>query len=564
MSRVLQSFAKVVAEQASLNGKKRTLDAVLSKRKADYDRSMPKHAEFPSVPELEKKFRERDLKQRNELNVELEENALRMKGICESFVSQLLISLPNLKEAIQRQAPAPALQELDPKLEEWKTSVEKAFQEKLEKQAATFTKEHSSLGLDVRKELKANFESALAAQERKHADEMEALRGRMEEKLGRDIQAATERAEIQISSQSREIEKLKQSLSSHTDSTLAAWNQQFAALEDASNRVRADCEAITGKWQELSSQLVQHDERSSKLRADLQSVEEILKTQTQAIENYDRKLEGYDADSLNDLAELSMEWPNLKNEVSSLGSQAGTLHNMKQDVHKLERVVASLLAKAEATDKPSPGFLSDWMPDIDKRISERIQATNKRFAEECGKLIDRTTQERIAQQQAYQAELAALKSQSRSAEPCPSLPDPLLEKNKLTVEKLEQDVEKLSNDVATFVRQLNETNQLVQDAKHTISDKHGALSYQITTLDNQFNNLTTNTLAESILGYLEQVYPSPRQLIENDLVLDKLVKEISARVGHLEAAQAQLQGPAVARTGDAAPQPNSKKRKLDS
>ena len=564
MSRVLLNFAKVVAEQASLNGKKRTLDAVLNKRKADYDKSMPKHAEFPSVPELEKKFRERDLKQRNELNVELEENERQMQGICDSFVSQLLTALPGLKENLQLQAPVPALQELDPKLEEWKTSVEKAFQDKLDKQAAAFAQQHSSLEVQLRKELSANFESALAAQERRHTDEMEALRGQMQEKLSRDIQSATERAKIQIASQSREIENLKQKLSSHTDSTLAAWNQQFTALEDASNRVRTDCEVIAGRWRELSSQLVQHDERSSKLRADLQSVEEILKRQTQAIETYDRKLEAYDADSLNDLAELSMEWPNLKNEVSSLGFQAETLQNMKQDMVKLERVATSLLAKVETADKPTQVFLSDWMPDIDKRISERIQATNKRFAEECGKLIDLTTQERLAQEQAYKAELAALKSQSQSAEPCPSPPDPLLEKNKLMIEKLEQDVEKLSNDIAMFVRRLDETNQVVHDAKNKISEKHGALSYQITTLDNQFNNLTTNTLAESILGYLEQVYPSPRQLIENDLVLDKLVKEVGARVGRLEAAQAQLQGPAMARTGDGAPQPSSKKRKLDS
>ncbi len=171
MAKVFQHFAKLISEQAALNANRKALDSVLRTRKAEYEKSMPKHAEFPSVPELQKKYRDRDLKQRGELDAACKENDKQVAETSHSIARHLLGALPSLEHTAQsHQQVEPQPKESAINLEEFKDTIDRGWQEKLKEQEKAFTLQLSSIKDELNESLKSDLRSEITTRQKSQDD----------------------------------------------------------------------------------------------------------------------------------------------------------------------------------------------------------------------------------------------------------------------------------------------------------------------------------------------------------------------------------------------------------
>ncbi len=167
-----------------------------------------------------------------------------------------------------------------------------------------------------------------------------------------------------------------------------------------------------------------------------------------------------------------------------------------------------------------------------------------------------------------QAQITALTKRSESVEARSMLlaTNPAAPEDRLKVEKVEQNALQLKSDVSDLTRKLDKTNQVMQETIKDVKTKWETLQFSIVNLDHQFNNLTTENLAEHIIGHLDRLYPQSRQIVENITVLDRRAQAVERRLDELdkmEERQEQVRdSDKRSEKSDAAQ--SAKKRKIDS
>lgn len=110
------------------------------------------------------------------------------------------------------------------------------------------------------------------------------------------------------------------------------------------------------------------------------------------------------------------------------------------------------------------------------------------------------------------------------------------------VESIKTDYDATKTKVETLVQgyqglstQVGQVTQTVTTSSKDLNEQLECLRHLVTVLDSQFNNLSTRSLADLIIGQLEQLYPDVRRLIADLDGLKMLAEGFEARVGNLEA-----------------------------
>lgn len=565
-------------------------EKALAKRQAEYSKSKSKLADFPSVPELHKKYLDRDTKERDgyKHSVRVAEDG--MKKARDSLISclvQLMKSghlpaalLPSastsseeydgkiseLEQALSShkataKEQVEALHEicdglkskrlLDQKdmesrfkdLEEKFGKQEREYQTKLAKQQEDFTKQ---LQTELAKQ-RQDFEQKLAKQSRetpKQSSKLEDQISKMQADLRKFKESQEQELKTQLSKQQKKYEKqleqqraTTQNASDHSSATeVASLREELADLrahlgtrEQELNQVRAQVAEFQSRDQELNqirTQLAEFESRGQELSQVRGEVTEVQ----QKVTKQEEKLENIDFRALDEAAEfISFEFPALKDRVADLETKTPL------DVLGLTKQVADMGMKETKVSE-----LSQQIADLETKVTKvstdqtdsnkKLQDFQDQFAVIFGKLVDN---ERVRINKLVH-EVNNLKQRSAGGTPTPQAGV-----NTANVEPLR----------AEFKQAKAEQQATIEE----IQKQTAALDFAVNNLSQRFNNITTKHVADMLLT---QLIPETEKWKLDQEDLHKELEMLRFIVGDLELKMGKLNIELEA-------QPGMKRRRTD-
>ncbi|KAH8878836.1 hypothetical protein GQ53DRAFT_834674 [Thozetella sp. PMI_491] len=573
IAKILRQYSKLVATQASLNINKEALDKILRQRKLEYEKSMPKHAEFPSVPELQKRYRDRDLAERDLLSAELDKNQERMLQATESFATELLEALPSLKLQSQNQIQT---KDLEAKLSQIRAEFEKAHDEKFGKQELRFAQQLKDLKSAFTDQFAAQqtkqeaqyveYQAKLAEVQKEHGIAVLELKGHLA-LTRQDADAAKARADeaiARVASLAKENSDLKQELLEQTESATNAAKDAFVDLQEASNSHYTAVEALVAKVSEITERLEETERSGVAMGA--------------AIQQHEDKLSAIDVDDMDRINEIAMEWGALLEGIKSVKADMGKLQPLPQRVERIQETLKTLSQQAkpqttavQVQGSPASSAVLDGkaeeigkkLKELDVKVSEvdsRAKRNFNKIAERFGELIDKERKDRETQLHAQKTVLDELKLRSQGAEDRAHSSAPLSEEYQKKIEKHDQEVANLGNEVSHFAKQLVESDKWAKETFDRLGKHCESLSFQINTMDSQFNNLSTKGMAEHIIGHLEHFYPNTAAVNANINLVNTTQRRLAETVNRLDAEVKRLRESFSGRDEAAL---GGKKRKLE-
>ncbi|KAL2116815.1 hypothetical protein VTJ04DRAFT_8983 [Mycothermus thermophilus] len=507
--KLFRKYAEETSELARLKADRAHMNKILKTRQAEYERSLAKHAElYPSVPEMQNMSRMKYAGHVANLDLQIQKIQRNADAIAEA-ISQALVG--SVREG------------------EMRTSVTSpSFQIHPQQESIIELKAENA-------ELKSKFHQLQANWEQERAEHLKVLRQMQEEmkkmekmrtemkNLEKDKEKELEVAKKLKEETERNVKDVKDQLSrmqkdhKQTSDELAA---RLSKQEQASVKATQDCGDIkalvdreASAWKSAISDITTDiSELTSRVESlstpPAQDVSEaanidsnVVADLTRQIKEHESKLSRLDADALERVAEtIDIKIPALESKLSSLQEKVDigipeALDKKEQDIFK--QVVNYVQIMSEYLGKKV-----DSINDALKGIKNRVEALEQ------ASTSGQTASVNNDQLQQLISEVSSLKSK---LEPC------------------EQAIQKLDKELRNQIQQANQaTSTLGQD----LNGQLDAVRQSLFVLNSQYNNLTTRSLAEHIIGYLRQMYPQSDQLIAD-------IKALNLRVG---AVQADLEG----------------------
>lgn len=611
IAKLFVKFGEAIVDKAQWTMHKQSMSKIATQREAEYQKSMLRHAEFPAVPELQAKFRNKELKMVQEIDENLAKATRREEAAAEGMASQLLEKLPLAeiktrlddssaqdqrisKEYETRLASLEKTREgsddkftsLEKKLEsfrdEWvqeqkkhqdelETNREAAFkaqcadiktqleQQELNQKKANIKIENEFL--DQLRRMRQDFETQQANAMKHFQEEVRLVRQKLETQQEEQIKKIRQDFEAQQASAVKQQKELQSILAKQETvikelrekqqqqpvnipdpklaSDLAALKQELAVLQ---SRYSSQITALQNENKELKAQLsttlpkvddvatvvgTQKNEITS-LRESVAACSKQLEDQGQTLQKETEKLQEFDAESLAQLADLALEFPQLKQTLNTLSRK------VEEQAQKQTRqsTPAGQVPVSRTSASPAPASVAGWEDPLPK-IATMLDVVMK----QAGKLVDDLKKDvealtgRVDALEESQvlddlvSELASLRDRIDG-----------LENQTFNNEELDgfrATVKRLDEDISSSKVQLEEVDKAIKTVNEELPKTTKFLNHQISTLDSQVNNLSTRSLADHIIAHIGNIYPEQRQLVADITMLNSQMVDLKSKFDKL-------------------------------
>jgi hypothetical protein len=559
-------------------------------RQAEYEKSMNKHADFPSVPELQNRHRVRYAENLSLLDAELQKAQSELDSIAECLAQAIfqLSSAQNNASEAKAAAPAMSLQQqeaiikLETENSQLKTRLGKIEAERLQERAELQSDFDQKLA-----GLKKHMEETLRATKKDLTKEFKALKGVKEEVLGEledQVVAVRREFEKRQSQQAKSQQnELQSQFSKHKEEVEKAAEKRQAEHAKCLRNELLSClskhKEEAEKWQAEQAKTQQNDQQS-RLSEHQERVEKAIEKQLLAHRNgsaaalraefstlLEAKFSTWKPDDSNllsrvdkltgDLARNTQDTINLRNDLTACTqrveeeAQKVDEHESKLsylDLEELQRALEMMSVRFPALETKVSTFQVkvDAVPkDMDTKHQELFDQVRK-YVAGMGTNLAQILDGVQSTVNGYGPRIAALEKgltggappitpggENGSAESAPAI-NPALASIRSDCESTKAAVERLTRESAELSRKIDEA---IQDSAATKVDTNQQLDlvrFSIKTIDTQINNLSTRALAEHIIGVLEQLYPSSRELVADIGGLKTLVDGLGSRLDGLE------------------------------
>lgn len=526
---------------ARLRAERNPLDKVLRTRQAEYEKSMVKHADYPSVPELQNMHRRKYVDQVQVLDRQLQEALGEVDKTTEAFAS-IISSLPWVQSRQHTTTPAAAadsseghetlskqqaeindlkaqlcqmkaqrcreqedIRRMKQEIEEMRNDMKRDISEKkdLKRIKEEIEGMRDAMTREI-KELKAGIRETKQEAKEEVDDQLSSLRLEFEKRHS-EQEKSQNNLRSQLLVHEMELKRLvEQQLPEHSDSTGNVSSAEVSALiQQESSMLQTNMNDCLKRVDELTAQLAQQSLDATSLKENLARHNQQLDGQAQKVEEHEAKLSNIDFDALEGVAEtMSFEFPNLQRKVEVLQS------SMDKLAHGVEAKNKDLMTK--------------------------VHQFTRGIADSLGQMVDGVQRETVS----YGARIKALEGASvninGSSVPEVRPAEVAADTVKIEVASIKSAVDKLAQDHVGLSAQINQVNQDVVRNNKDLNGQVEMLRLTTNVLNSQFNNLSTKSLAEHIIGQLELVYPTPRELAADVDYLRTTLKELIDRVKNVE------------------------------
>ncbi|KAK0706578.1 hypothetical protein B0T26DRAFT_461556 [Lasiosphaeria miniovina] len=490
---IFKELTTLVVEEVRLSSDREKLDSILAQRRIEHQRTMSKHTEFPSIPELQSRFRLRDKQQRDEVDVDLRKTWEQKERLLEKLSSRVLHALREGHVGETKATPK------DPQIE----SRNNEFARELESLKTTLNDREEKAN-KAKEELQAQIQSL----KQQHQQELENFKSEITQsfqsemqKIRSDAQAQTETIKLLLSEQLKFDKHLQETKIPDTAPIVAEISALRQKYESSNN-------SLSRRVGELDGRLSQRQQEDQNLQNAVSSFQRQLEEQNQILSNQQNKLDNVDFAVLDTVAEtFSFQWPELQGHVGQLQADIGNITKAIR-TFSLKPDLPPALAPAPA---PALG-LSDQAQFMNK-----VKTFQDEMMARIGGMID--DQRNVTE--GYDLRIKVLE---KAMAPVLTAPE---------IDSLKAEANRLAKEIKVIFDRLEEANRAVKRVTEDSTETTKFLTHQITVLDSQYSNLSTKALAEHIIRQLEHVYSTPSQMMADIGSLSKQVQEID--VGGIKA-----------------------------
>ncbi|KAK4043598.1 hypothetical protein C8A01DRAFT_43536 [Parachaetomium inaequale] len=493
---------KAVIEVARLRAERDPLDKVLKQRQAEYERSRTKHAEFPSVPEVQNLHRVRYADSVRSLDDQIQ----KAQHIVDSTARAIALASVGPSQSKTQATPvaAPAVSRHQQEISKKQQAEIKELKSKLGKIEAEHSQERS--------DLKAEFERQCAEMKEQMKAQMEEMvKGIKDMKEVKYMKKIKEETAAEVKEQLRVMRKELDDRRSKSPDTVSSV-QVSTLVQKESSALKSDIAGLLKRVDELTGQLAQHTKDTASLRNDLAACTQRVDEEAGRVEEHETKLSSLDIVGLEEAPEVtSIKFPTLQRTVEGIQAKLGSLNTISPQ--EVDTKQGALFRRVEEFVGRMGDSLGDMVDEAQKDAADhaaRIKALEDASTSAASRLGTdiSPSQTAKAEFETINSDIASIKSE--------------FDATKITVDRLTQDVSKIISE------DLN--NQLA------------ALRHTVLVMDTQFNNLTTKELAESILGQLERIYPNAGQLTDDVEALKMRVGSLADRLDGVEGRMEDFKG----------------------
>ncbi|GAB1313059.1 Paramyosin [Madurella fahalii] len=541
--------AEAIAEVAKLRAERDPLERVLRARQAEYEKSMVKHADYPSVPELQNMHRRKYADQVQVLDRQLQGALNEVDKTTEAFasiisslawvqsrqqdtqslattdsseghetLSKQQAEINNLKAQLcqmkaQRCKEQEEFKRMKEEVEEMRNGMKRDTKE--QDNFKRMKEEMEDMKNEMKREIKELKAEMRGAKQEVNEDidkQLGTLREEFEQWQLEQKKSQQNSMQSRFQKQEMELKRLiKQQLWEDRNGTDNVSSAQVSALiQQGSSVLRTSMDDCLKRVDELTAQLTQQTLDTANLRECVAAHNQRLDGQVQKVEEHEAKLSKIDFDALEGVAEtMSFEFPNLRRKfddfqssMDKLAQEAETKHNdLSTKVHQFSTKIAEFV-----------GQLVDEVRRETAGYGARIKALEGASGSSNGLSTPEVHPAKVAAD-TMKAEVASIKTD---------------------VDSTKAVVDRLTQDHAGLSAQINQVNQDMARNNKDLNSQIEMLRFSITVLDSQFSNLSTKSLAEHIIGQLELVYPASRELVADVSYLRTTVDGLIGRVKELE------------------------------
>lgn len=474
MAKAFLDFGELVAHKASLDLQQDCLDRAIKQRKADYEKSVQRYPEFQSVPEMQNKFRDKQSRDAKRLEELRRGHDAKYTRAAEMLSVQLLNGLPLLDKPTRlKETEAHRLKDIKPEL----ASLKNQMQQLNNSYKSQFAHQQSE------------FADQLAKQKEEFKRQMEQMRKDMAAQQAEREQRQQEEFRAQLSKYEVHTKALVQNQEAERQRSVQTKTSavELAALRNENAGLKSEMSALLARADDRARELAQCKEEVTSLHIALDDCVATAKDTQSTLRNVD--LEGIDQ-----IAEIFLgDWPNLQARVTD--------HEKR-----LDEVSQGLQACQPPATGAEDGSLVHTMEQTNQRV-EQVRQMQEMMGDMWGGMLDDLGKQ-----------LSGLTSRTIALEELAAkLPHtvPDVDLINSTTAKLGQDFVKLA--------------EKVEGVSDKMEQKCEYLNHQFTTLDSQYNNISTKALAEHIIAQMETFYPTNGQIVADIDTLSRAVQELKQR-----------------------------------
>ncbi|KAL2149494.1 hypothetical protein VTH82DRAFT_8145 [Thermothelomyces myriococcoides] len=494
---LLKRHDAAVVEVSRLRAERDPLEKVWKKRQEEYEKSKIKHAEFPSVPEVQNLHRVKYGERLHHLDAEIR----KAQDIANETGRAIALAISGCSQPAE--PPKGQLAEIS----ELRSELRKLKAERLQernKHEAELEKQFAEL----REQLTKQFTKQLSEQAEKidrGLSEMSEIKTRssIKEEIGQDIErrlrVTREEFDKRLSDGLEAVTSAKASVRMQKETTALRTDVSslLKRVDDLTRELTRNAQKVATFRDELTEQLAESGRGVASLRKDLSVCVQRVEVEARKVEEHEEKLSGLDTEALEGVAEkMSIEFPDLQRKMEDVRAKMDSAIS-RQEVEAKQN---SLLAKVQRYVTESGETFARIVDEVQKTTAEhsvQIEELKKASMDTARVGADPETKVEF---ETISSDIASIKSE--------------FDATKVTVDKL-------SKDVSTIVD---------EDLKNQLE----MVRFSIKVLDSQFSNLSTKSLAEHILGQLAQIYPNAHQIHADIEALKTMINGLAFRIGELE------------------------------
>ncbi|KAJ4307044.1 hypothetical protein N0V88_000419 [Collariella sp. IMI 366227] len=387
LARLLKRWGETHAELTRLTSERHHLEEALKQRQAEYEKTLVKFVDFPSIPELHNTRRTTAAAQARALDAHIQKAQEEANKAIEALGQALLTQPQSSNRESQHKSAVPvgSLQQTENlkkdqdeitklkaeicKIKGQQFKEQNELEQKLAKQTDEFEKQRKSFDKRFKElqdqtsqtvqamkaELQAEVQAEVRAEMKKMMEEVAAVRSLREEaKVEMNEQVGLVRAEFEkrqtehhekqrdwqsrFSKEQQDFkQEVKQQLSAYSvhNSKAVSSSEVPALIQTETSTLRSNVSSLLGRVDELARLLAQRTDESVVLRtnnADSDPTADQLACLTHTVDEHSAKLAELDIEGLDAAAEtLSCDFPNLQKQVATIQTQ---VDNMPGDIDR--------------------------------------------------------------------------------------------------------------------------------------------------------------------------------------------------------------------------------------
>ena len=506
----------------------------MKQRQAEYEKSKLRHADFPSIPEVQNMHRLKYADRVRALDTQIQKAQDEVARATESLVRAVLSSAS--PQGCESKAADPAasthhqetIKKQQAEINGLKTRIRKIetdhSQERSELQA-DFTRQLT----EMKHEMEEMIKDTMMKKDIKDAKALNVLKEEVMGEVKQQLRSMDEESKTRQQEQddSRRSD-LQSQLSRHEASVTKAVEQRLSEqrnspdnvsttevsnlVQKESSALQSDISGLVSRVDDLAGQLAQHTQDTAALRGSVAACTQRLEQEAQKLEEHESKLSGLDIEGLEGAAEtLSIDFPELQRRVAAIQLEVdGTPET-------IDRKQQALFTQIQNYVDAAGDILGQLVDNMELRVTnqeKRIGVLEEAPAP-AGSTVSAAPARQTATPEfnAMNQDLALIKSEFDSTKAA---------------------VDRLQHDCVALTDKVGHVDQSVSSSSEEILGQLATVRHSITVLDAQFNNLSTRSLAELIIGHLEHLYPNAQQLTADVKGLKLLTDGFAARFDRLE------------------------------